>query len=599
MRRARSTSYTPSKSYTEPLPCTFSGRDGDVQGFLRWLGEHRGAPPDEIEGQLARFDPATRLGLKQIMSDAAARVDVHAFSDAVLKDQAGERLRTRAIDRVYHQHFEQCQKDGLYCGILAPTGAGKSIQMAVIRSLWEICLKPNILIKIIAATDKEAIKRLGAISRTIMHNEDFKRIWGHAIQPAQAKTRSEEEWSKHRVSVQRASGSVEPTIESYGALASAAGPRANLLLFDDCIDARVALESPALKATLKDKFQNQWLTRTILEDHMVLWIATRWTDDDLSGELMENPEWRFLEIAVSEDMSSFIARTIERGEIVATHDIPMITGWTPAMLEKKLSSMTEIAFNRAFRQQPWSRADRLLGSFDLCVRPELSLEEERKRAQAEGHTVYAGIDVSSTKRRGNAVFVFSVDADNRRHLLDSRIGNWSAPRLGEELNDVDQRYHPIVFVVESNALQESFIQSWQSAPQAYSFWQKLQPFMTTGQKKSDPLMGIRGLDIQFSNGGWVFAAAHIEEHKKYGGEHNQACGVCRVFHEVRNYPVYQSRDLLMALWFASRAAEQLGTMTSKEIKALLSDVPEDPFFNSHLNDLGVSEEDDGTEVDWF
>lgn len=567
----------------------------DFQRVLDWLIANPHASLDAQAQQLRTLDEDTRKALLIMATDAKARMDIHSFADSVMKDQAGKALKTRAIDRAIQKHFEDCKRDGMYCGVLAPVGSGKSVGLVMIRALWEICQDTNTMIKVICSTDEEAIKRLVGIGKVIAHSPEFARIWGHKVKPGQVKTRSESEWSKHKLYIQRTSGSVEPTVEAYGVTASAQGSRANLLIFDDCVDARTALESPALKVMVRDKIENQWLSRVVLHDHMIIWVATRWTNDDQSSVLMENECWRFLEIRVSDDMLRLEADIMERGVITESFEVPMLPTWDVAYLNKQLSSQSEVAFNRSYRQRPWSREDCTFPSFPKCKRTDIDIEDVIRQARSEQWKVYTGVDLSSAKRRGTAIVTFGMNDQGKRHLLDARIGNWTQPEIGQQLNDVDGRFHPLVFAIESVALQESFIEAWKAAPQTYTFWQRIQPFLTTGQKKSDPAFGIRTLDIQFWNEGWVFPAAHLDKHKRFGGDHQNRCGLCLIFPEFGSYPMYSSNDLVLALWFATTCAETFSAMNADDISEVLESVPEDPWYNTPLDSLGRSTHDDDDE----
>ena len=78
--------------------------------------------------------------------DEEARQDVHAFASRCFKDDKGEQFETREIDRIFHTHIDECQRDEKFAGILAPTSSGKSIQIAIIRDRLDSFLQRNNLI---------------------------------------------------------------------------------------------------------------------------------------------------------------------------------------------------------------------------------------------------------------------------------------------------------------------------------------------------------------------------------------------------------------------------------------------------------------------
>lgn len=586
MRRAKETSpLLPAETEESPTIVT-TAPTGNLKALLAWIRTNPHASSEDVDAKVAEFDDTTKQGLRRLTADAAARCDIHHYASSVFRDQDGDYIQTRDLDRAIQRHFDQCRDDGVYCGILAPVGSGKSVGISLIRATWEVCKDPNRLIKIVTATDDESVKRVVSIGRLIMHNPDFKRIFGHLITPAIVRSRSEEEWSKHKLHVQRTSGSVEPTFEGYGVTASAQGSRAHLLIFDDCVDYRIAIESPALLRMVIDKLQNQWLSRLVLHDHHVVWIATRWTDEDPSTVFMKNTRWRFLEISVAESMEHFDARVLVGGEEIDRYTIPLIPQWSPAVLRTIRDAMTEIAYNRAYRQLPWSKDDRWFGSFDDCVREDVSMEQLAKQAR-DGHWyVVVGVDIGTKKRPGNAIVTVAVAPDSRRHVIDARVGSWKSPEFAWQIHDVDQRYSPSIIVVEDNSTQEMFL-DWASDPRTgYPFRHKLLPFTTTGQSKQDPLYGLRSLDVEFSRGAWTFPAAHVKQHEEsQGSAHIPRCGPCRLLNEVRWHPMSETSDLLMSLWFARSAVLEFGGAQGAPSKELL-ELPEDPFFLSRITDVG-------------
>jgi hypothetical protein len=59
--------------------------------------------------------------------------------------------------------------------------------------------------------------------------------------------------------------------------------------------------------------------------------------------------------------------------------------------------------------------------------------------------------------------------------------------------------------------------------------------------------------------------------------------------------MYPSKDLVMALWFATTCAETFSAMNADEISEVLESVPEDPWYNNPIDSLGRSTHDDDDE----
>ncbi len=603
-----------------------------VQTFLNWLREQDPPPSEEelaarigdLDGEMGKDEAAElRIALEQLAGDAAARADIFRFAETVIRDEDGKPIQTRPVDRAIQNHIEQCRADGFYAGILAPIGIGKSVQAVIVRALWDIREDTNTLVKIVSSTDDEAIKRLVTVGRVIANSADFKRILGDVVRPSIKGVqgdRSEGEWSKHRINVERTSGSAEPTVEAYGVQAAAQGSRAKVLLFDDCVDARSALESPALKKQIEDKFRNQWMTRVVQHDHSAVWVATIWTEDDLSRQLMKNPNWRFLVIRVSDDFENLTCELIERDVKLELDDadipadgwriskelygLPLPPTWTRESLQKMFISLGEIAFNRALKQKPYSHSDRAFPHFENCVSPSVRFEDEARRAVGEGWKIFTGVDPSSKKRKGNAIVTIGIDNAGVTHAIDSRIGAWSSPDLAEELNKVDHQFKPLVFAVEDNSMQAALIEWVQTYKEGFTWWDRIFPFQTTGKNKHNESMGIRTLDIEFANRAWIVPSAHwnIGEHESENTAHSSGCGQCLLIHSLRWYPLDKRyTDLVMAAWFARTIARSLGIESASAEADMLNSVPEDSFFSQNMDSIGqtYNPDDDGDRTHEF
>ncbi len=254
------------------------------------------------------------------------------FEAVCMRDEHGQRFKNREIDQAIQRHIDECQTAGLHCGILAPSGSGKTCQV-IIRALWAIYNDPSVCIKIVSWSDDAAIRRLTMIQRA-----------GVLSGGITATTR-------RSITVRREHSGPEPTVESYVICEAGCGSRADYLIFDDCLGARSTLESQSLKKQIESKFRNQWMTR-ITEWGFAIWSGTAWTDDDLSSELLKDKDWRFLTIRVSEGFDSLELEVTEQGRRRSFEYQLLPPGWTREGLEKNFVSLGEVEFNRSYRQVP-------------------------------------------------------------------------------------------------------------------------------------------------------------------------------------------------------------------------------------------------------
>lgn len=188
-----------------------------------------------------------------------------------------------AIHRSWMDHLEYSRKVNKHACIIAPWGHGKSTQLVIGRTLWEVGRNPNIRIKIVCNSDENARSRVSAISGYISEDADFGSVFPD-IKPA-----VREQWTQHRFFVQRTSRSIDPTVEAKGILTTGTGGRCDGIIFDDPVDQRNSLDNPAMQPKIIDNFKNVWMSR--LEPRgWAMYVCTRWTSSDLTAVLLEDPE---------------------------------------------------------------------------------------------------------------------------------------------------------------------------------------------------------------------------------------------------------------------------------------------------------------------
>ena len=205
---------------------------------------------------------------------------------------------------------------------------------------------------------------------------------------------------------------------------------------------------------------------------------------------------------------------------------------------KRRGEIGSRSFARGFRQEVMEDEDRTFPSVMKCAAADLDPLE----LLGDDWLVFTGADISSARRPGNALATIAQrPTDKKRLVVDVRAKKLTSPQMWREMEDVDELYHPNVFMVENNATQEAIVE-WGLELNATL---PVRGFMT-GKNKSDSVMGLPGLEVEFENGGWIIPRpAHGLDCK---------CVWCRLWMELLGHPLAESTDLVMALWFAREAA---------------------------------------------
>jgi hypothetical protein len=497
-------------------------------------------------------------------------IDINYLIQSVLKDRHGRYLQQSVMHNIWHSHVEWCMSTGnKMAGILAPFGSGKTENMIIGRTLQFLGEDRNLRIKIICDTDKNAIDRLRSIKNYIEDDADYHKFYPD-IKPAITKrsnnkkkkayhydTPKYEKWSEHKFNIERESKMKDTSVEGWGILSSGLGGRADVMFFDDIISMKNSIQEPALVPKIKDTFRGTWLSR-LEPDGIVIYIATVWTDRDLTYELRNDPAWSFCIMSVTEDMDNIEVRFTN---IDNTHpcytgrDVDYIELWEPYFskeaLKQKLLQLHEANYNRGFRQIPYASEDLVFKSFMSCLDKDYSVESwishARKEAKNSKKTTFAtGVDLSGAKRPGSVIFTVGVlEGENKIVPVDIRSGKWSSPQLAKQIEEVYRAWRPIVINVENVALQEMLLE-WMRLymSEGKMEYMPIEGFMT-GKQKSDPMIGLPSMELEFKNGMWLipfFDQRHDDD--------NCDCPWCTWKREMSTYPFASTTDTVMSCWFA-------------------------------------------------
>ena len=127
-------------------------------------------------------------------------------------------------------------------------------------------------------SDLNAKLRVASIGRYIVESPEYQRVFPNVVPDRNAF------WSAHELFVKRSSRSVDPSVEAKGIMSTGVGGRADLIVFDDVVDLRNAIEQPALREKVKENFFNVWMSRLDVGGR-AWYISTSWHAEDLTSLL--------------------------------------------------------------------------------------------------------------------------------------------------------------------------------------------------------------------------------------------------------------------------------------------------------------------------
>ena len=218
--------------------------------------------------------------------------------------------------------------------------------------------------------------------------------------------------------------------------------------------------------------------------------------------------------------------------------------WGPGELKKKHQSIGDRAFNQGFRMRAYADSDYDFPNFKKAL--ELGKVESIPNPLPPNWITGMGVDLSSDKRPGNVIWCGALSPEGIKRPLEIRAIKASSPEVARNIGQVAATWRPQFIVVENNAYQGALIEWINEYPERFPYWCEIIPFQT-GNNKANPEFGIKGIDIEFMNGGWVVP----RELNPLVNGHDLACpcGPCRWKREVETFPHCAQIDTAMAMWF--------------------------------------------------
>ena len=489
---------------------------------------------------LENLSPSQRKSIQQIASQARielARRNCNDFCEAVLKDEKGEHVFQAEIQREIQWHIDECRKRGIYCGILAPWRHSKTEGVVIARTLKFLGESQENRIFIVCNSDENAKARVASVAKYIEYDEDYKRVY------PEVKTGDKQEWTKHKLIIDRKSKIKDGSVEAWGITSSGTGSGCDIMIVDDPVDLRNAILLPALRLQVKEAFYNVWLTRLTPEGFLI-YIATTWHEDDLTTELQKNPRFCFLKIAVAEDFSCMECESPLKGKF----KIPLWNAkWDKKALVNRYQEIGSRAFNRGFRQIALSDEDMTFPSYKTIFKYGVNASDIIRPEWPR----FGGMDPFG---QNVVIFILARSPEGIKYVVDIRCGKWSPTKSVEELIDACQTHQPQIMVVENNAAQEA-IRQWALEKGARDL--PLMPF-TTGQQKANPVMGLPGLEVEFENKAWIVAMGDKPH------DPDCRCNLCGFKHELSQHPTGKAADIVMAAWFAREGVRFIESQAAKE-----------------------------------
>ena len=329
-----------------------------------------------------------------------------------------------------HSHLEEHSN----CYVELPRGHGKTSQM-VSRCAWEIGVNPNVRIKYIQQSDRDASKTT-ALIKNIIESPKYKAVFPH-IEPVK------DFWGNTDFKVKCDSWQRDSTMEAKGIFGRAGG-RADILIADDICDLRNSIQQPSLRNQVKDFWANNWLPMrdfTGGKDPKTWKIGTCYHVDDITAD------WRH-----QHKQDDSLLRVPVQG-----FDSPWPEEISPERMQSIREEVGPIAYGRAYELSPISAetvvfsGDWLIASYYEANYPELG-------------EMVAAFDFAFSEGRSGGDPDYSVcligwlTHDNHLYLIDMLRVRATFPEFSRRALGLCSHYGVVRGVGEANGPQKGLVQ---------------------------------------------------------------------------------------------------------------------------------------------
>ena len=296
------------------------------------------------------------------------------FCELILKDNCGRSLRNAELHDSWHTHIEYCWNTlRKHPVIFAPWGHGKTIQIVIGRILWELAAQPDLRVKVVCNARRAAKNRIQMLKQYIELDDDLHELFPVMTRPSR---KLQLPWTQHAITIECSpeARKIDPSVQAEGILTSGIGSRADLIVFDDVVDRRNALDNPRLLEKVKDNFFETWLSRLDGIEGRSLTIMTLWHKDDLGHSLMRNTEFCVLKQAISDDLTQINCELYNHDKrhplLINSNEaqiaLPLWEEHWPSFQLQKKKNENPRAFARGFQQKAFTNEDMLFPSFKQC-----------------------------------------------------------------------------------------------------------------------------------------------------------------------------------------------------------------------------------------
>lgn len=402
-----------------------------------------------------------------------ARQDPASFVAYVLRDErTGTPIKLAPVHLEWHNIITTQQSSIIWAGI----EQGKSTQIAIGRTLWEIGKNPTLHAAVLSNTHKQASKLVTACAGYIEQSAAYKRVFP-GIVPGKL-------WTNAAFKVKTPVISKDPTLQALGVHGAIMGARIDFLVVDDILDYENT-RTPAAREALINWFDATIVGR-LTRGAKVIVIGNAWHPGDALHAWAKRPGWKAFTYPVVDAQGTPLWPERWPLERIEETRKTMV----PAEFARQLMCVARDDASGRFKRE-WidhamdkGEGRRLLPNIDILP---------------QGCKVYTGVDLAVQRHDAadlTALFTIIVWPNGDREVVQIESGRWSGPEIVQRIFETHHRYQSVI-IVENNGSQDFILQF-----AAHRYALPMRSF-TTGRQKAHPEFGIEGIAAEMAQGKWI------------------------------------------------------------------------------------------------
>jgi hypothetical protein len=455
-----------------------------------------------------------------------ARVDPNTFIEFVLRH---EKTGAPIIQAPIHEAWQDLANRYERLLIWAHVGAGKTSQLSIGRTLWELGRNPSLRVVILSNTLRgQSTKLVRALKKYIEESDELHEVFPNLI--------PDTPWTDDQLTVKRPIIAKDPSIQATSVHGNILGARIDYLIVDDILDVENTRTEYAMEGTW-DWYQGTIPGRMTKKSRAIC-VGNAWHEKDMLHRLAKQG-WQSYRYPVVDEHGEPRWPEEWPAEVIARMRKELGPIESARQLDCVARNDQTSRFKMAWISKALARGNGLPAA-------------HRLRSVPTGCRVITGVDLAVSKKDSadeSALVTVLEFGNHDRRLLNITAGRWSGPEIVREIKDIYLRFHSI-FWVETNAAQEylvQFINETDAIP-VHSF--------VTGRNKMDSAFGIESLATEFDNGKWIIPNEN---------------GLCepeieKLIGEMLWYdPTKHTGDRLMATWIAREGIRDIGEDTEGEV----------------------------------